>query len=113
MRSASSLPLRGPRGSATDHVYRLGSIVRVPYHGSLARITLSLGLARKVRTILEHEHFDIIHVHEPLLPMLPLVTLAQSRAVTIGTFHASWKQCRFYALGRPALCLSSRVSMAG
>jgi phosphatidylinositol alpha-mannosyltransferase len=58
-------------------------------HGSSARITLSLGLARKVGAILKREHFDVIHIHEPLLPMLPLVVLAQSRAATIGTFHAS------------------------
>jgi phosphatidylinositol alpha-mannosyltransferase len=83
--------------------YRLGSIVRVPYHGSWARITLSLGLTRKVRTILQRERFDIVHVHEPLLPMLPLVVLAQSRAATIGTFHAYWKRWRLYALGRPVL----------
>lgn len=88
---------------ATDHVYRLGSIVRVPYHGSLARITLSLGLRQKVRGILARERFDIIHTHEPLLPMLPLVVLGESRTVTVGTFHAYWKQCRFYALGRPIL----------
>jgi phosphatidylinositol alpha-mannosyltransferase len=84
-------------------MYRLGSIVRVPYHGSWARITLSLGLRRKVRTILEREHFDIVHVHEPLLPMLPLVVLAQSQAPTLGTFHAYWKHCRLYAIGRPVL----------
>jgi glycosyltransferase involved in cell wall biosynthesis len=88
---------------ATDHVYRLGSIVRVPYHGSLARITLSLGLRQKVRALLERERFDIIHVHEPLLPMLPLVVLGESRTVTVATFHAYWKRCRFYALGRPIL----------
>jgi phosphatidyl-myo-inositol alpha-mannosyltransferase len=53
-----------------DHVYRLGSIVRVPYHGSWARTTLSLGLSRKVQAVLQRERFDIIHVHEPLLPLL-------------------------------------------
>jgi phosphatidyl-myo-inositol alpha-mannosyltransferase len=84
-------------------LYRLGSIVRVPYHGSWARITLSLGLARKVRIILEREQFDVIHLHEPLLPMLPLIVLAQSQAITVGTFHAYWKNCRLYALGRPIL----------
>jgi phosphatidylinositol alpha-mannosyltransferase len=84
-------------------VYRLGSIVRVPYHGSWARITLSLGLACKVNAILEREHFDIIHVHEPLLPMLPLAVLVQAKAPTVGTFHAYWKHCRLYAVGRPFL----------
>ncbi len=86
-----------------NHVYRLGSVVRVPYHGSWARITLSFGLGRKVRTLLERERFDIVHLHEPLLPMLPLTVLTLSTAVNVGTFHAYWERCRLYALGRPLL----------
>jgi phosphatidylinositol alpha-mannosyltransferase len=88
---------------AANRVYRLGSIVRVPYHGSWARITLSLGLGRKVRTILERERFDVVHLHEPLLPALPLTVLALSQAANIGTFHAYWDRSLFYALGRPVL----------
>jgi phosphatidylinositol alpha-mannosyltransferase len=86
-----------------DRVYRLGSVVRVPYHGSWARITLSLGLRRKVRAILERERFDVVHLHEPLLPTLPLTVLALARAATVGTFHAYWDRSLFYALGRPLL----------
>lgn len=86
-----------------NHVYRLGSVVRVPYHGSLARITLSPGLGRKVREVLERERFDVVHLHEPLLPMVPLTVLAQSDAANVGTFHAYWDRSRFYALGRPLL----------
>jgi phosphatidylinositol alpha-mannosyltransferase len=86
-----------------DHVYRLGSVVRVPYHGSWARITLSLGLRRKVRAILERERFDLVHLHEPLLPTLPLTVLALTRVATVGTFHAYWDRSLFYALGRPLL----------
>ncbi len=103
-----SVRILAPSSASQEHldgrpVYRLGSIVRVPYHGSWARITLSLGLTRKVSDILRREHFDIIHIHEPLLPMLPLVVLAQAQAPTIGTFHAYWSRCRLYALGRPLL----------
>ena len=88
---------------AGDRVYRLGSVVRVPYHGSLARITLSLGLGGKVRAILERERFDVVHLHEPLLPTLPLTVLALTRTATVGTFHAYWDRSLFYALGRPLL----------
>ncbi|MBI3972380.1 MAG: glycosyltransferase family 4 protein [Chloroflexi bacterium] len=86
-----------------NHLYRLGSIVRAPYHGSLARITLSLGLGRKVRTILERERFDVVHIHEPLLPTLPLTVLSLATSAVVGTFHAYWDRSRFYALGRPLL----------
>ena len=93
---------------AANHVYRLGSIVRAPYHGSWARITLSVGLGRKVRAILDRERFDVVHLHEPLLPVLPLTVLMRSRAANVGTFHASWERSRLYAVGRPALELAAR-----
>jgi phosphatidylinositol alpha-mannosyltransferase len=103
-----SVRILAPSSASEEHlnghpVYRLGSIVRVPYHGSSARITLSLGLRRKVSEILEREQFDMIHLHEPLLPMLPLAVLAQAKAPTVATFHAYWKHCRLYAAGRPFL----------
>jgi phosphatidylinositol alpha-mannosyltransferase len=96
----------GSERLAGNHVWRLGSVVRVPYHGSLARITLSPGLGRKVREVLDRERFDVVHLHEPLLPMLPLTVLAHSEAANVGTFHAYWDRSRFYALGRPLLRLA-------
>jgi phosphatidylinositol alpha-mannosyltransferase len=86
-----------------NHVYRLGSIIRVPYHGSWARITLSVGLRWKVRTILRQEQFDLIHVHEPLLPMLPLVAVHEFNGPRFATFHASWDRSLLYAIGQPVL----------
>jgi phosphatidylinositol alpha-mannosyltransferase len=38
--------------------------------------------------MLENEKFDIVHVHEPLMPMLALTASRFSPSTTIGTFHA-------------------------
>jgi len=61
----------------------------VPASGSIARITLSPWLSTRVKAILEQEHFDIAHLHEPLMPMLCTTFLRLSDSPTVGTFHAS------------------------
>ena len=73
-----------------SNVYKVGSVVPIPANGSVARITLSLRLSGRVKRIMEEEKFDIIHIHEPLIPALPITVLRHSHSVTIGTFHAQY-----------------------
>jgi phosphatidylinositol alpha-mannosyltransferase len=75
--------------------------VSVPASGSLARISLSLTLGPPVRELLAKERFDIVHVHEPFMPVLPIHFLRYSEAVNVGTFHASREKRQFfYTWGR-------------
>lgn len=71
------------------HVYRVGHAVPIPSNGSTARVTLSPLVINKVRQFLDEEAFDVIHLHEPLAPVLPLATLLFSRSANVGTFHAA------------------------
>lgn len=71
-----------------------GTPTSVPANGSTARISFNPRLGRQVKAVLRHEQFDVVHVHEPLMPTLPLQVLRHSRAanpsvVNVGTFHAS------------------------
>ncbi len=66
----------------SDHVVPVG------ISGSKARITLSLSVYRNVKRILKDERFDVVHIHEPLVPTLPLFVLRHTQGVTVGTFHA-------------------------
>jgi len=61
----------------------------IPTSGSIARITISLTLTDKVKDVLNSEKFDIVHLHEPLAPTLCTTVLRLSKAVNIGTFHAT------------------------
>ena len=73
----------------------------LPVSGSLARISLSLTLAPAVRRILAEEAFDVVHVHEPFMPVLSIHFLRYSEAVNVGTFHATReKSYFFYRWGR-------------
>jgi len=69
-----------------------GSIAHVPFAGSVARITLSPRVYRRVKKILKQEQFDVIHLHEPMTPTLPLSVLRHvplsPQSVVVGTFHA-------------------------
>lgn len=90
-------------GRSVGNVYYLGRVTAVPANGSIARITLSLRLAKRVKQILRQEAFDVVHVHEPLLPVLPITVLRFSTALTIGTFHAFSRSNAGYFYGRPLL----------
>ncbi|MFH1485999.1 MAG: glycosyltransferase family 4 protein [Chloroflexota bacterium] len=75
----------------------------VPASGSVARISLSLRLAAPVKAILNAENFDIVHLHEPLVPLLPITVLRFSHSVNVGTFHAYHGSSRAYSYGRRLL----------
>ncbi len=78
------------------HVYRLGAAMPIPSNGSMARVTLSPLVINKVRQFLDREQFDVIHLHEPLAPVLPLAVLLFSKSANVGTFHAARTNNLFY-----------------
>lgn len=84
---AATSPEVGERDDG--HLYQLGTAIPIPSNGSTARVTLSPFIVNKVRAFLEREQFDVIHMHEPLAPMLPLTCLFYSQALNVGTFHAA------------------------
>src|SRR6185437_6220793 len=85
------------------HYYRLGVTVPVPSNGSTARITLSPFLSGKVKDFLQREEFDVVHLHEPLAPILPLIVLLHSKTVNVGTFHAARSSNLGYLYAKPIL----------
>jgi phosphatidylinositol alpha-mannosyltransferase len=71
------------------HIYRLGASIPFPSNGSTARVTVSPFVISKVRAFLEREQFDVVHVHEPLAPVLPMAALLFSKALNVATVHAA------------------------
>jgi len=86
---------------ADPHFYRIGGVVSVPVNDSVARISLSFNLSRRVSQILEDENFDVLHFHEPFMPALPMTVLRMSTTANVATFHAFAKSNVGYYYGRP------------
>jgi|SRR2546421_3220593 phosphatidylinositol alpha-mannosyltransferase len=83
-------PASGTKGKLTEkNILKMGRTTPIPINGSIARIMLDPSLVLRVRRVLQREHFDVLHVHEPLVPGLSLAALRCSRTLTVGTFHAS------------------------
>ena len=92
----------GLQRSSEGDVIRIGKGFSVPSNGSVGTITLSPRYVSQVQRVLDREHFDLLHFHEPFVPFLSLVVLRQSSSVNIATFHA-------YAGFSPAMELGKRT----
>lgn len=90
-------------GEPIPNFHSFGSVVRIPANGSVAHISISPDLRRRVKDLMAREKFDIVHGHEPLTPALTLAVLRYSRAATVGTFHAYGETSPHYFLARPVL----------
>jgi phosphatidyl-myo-inositol alpha-mannosyltransferase len=77
---------------------RVGSPICIPAGGSIARVSVSFRQGPMVAEMIRRERFDVVHVHEPMMPVVPANFLRYSDALNIGTFHAAQEGGnRFYA----------------
>jgi phosphatidylinositol alpha-mannosyltransferase len=79
---------------------RIGRPFPIPASDSVIRIPLSLHLAPAIKKVMAEEQFDVVHLHEPFMPMLCSATLRFSNTVNVGTFHAAQGKPG-YGFGRP------------
>lgn len=94
------------RAPADMHVINASSaIITVPFAGSIARVSLDPRVYRRTKRILQEGGYDVLHLHEPLMPLLPLAVLRHHdlvpHAICVGTFHACRQVSRAYYYGAP------------
>ena len=98
-----------PRDTSQPHrIVRIGRNVAVPYNGAENNLTIGLGLKEKLQDILDEEQFDLLHVHCPVSPVLPLIALRIARQPIVGTFHSTVTSDLAFRLFRKALLPSFR-----
>jgi len=66
----------------------IGKTVPIRLFNTQVRLSLNPFNVFKLRAIFRSENFDIVHIHEPFLPLTSLFSLMFSKSATIGTFHA-------------------------
>ena len=84
-------PVSGTSHHSIPNLIPMGAPVSVPIGGSVARISLSVWLAGRLRKSIETENFDIVHVHEPFAGALTLAVLSkrlQNNPLMVATFHS-------------------------
>ena len=100
-------------------VVRLGRNVVVPFNGAENNLTVGLNLAPKLAAIFAPggtAAFDVVHVHCPISPLLPLLAIEAAGAVgipVVGTFHTASDSDRMIRLfRRPLRDYAARLSHA-
>ncbi|HEX5581617.1 MAG TPA: glycosyltransferase family 4 protein [Gemmatimonadaceae bacterium] len=89
-----------PGGEELPNVVRIGDSLIAPANGSLARVTVGRGLRRAMRDAFERGRYDVVHVHAPLTPSLPMLAVEEARCALVGTFHAYFDYSVAYIFGR-------------
>ncbi|MFG3436881.1 glycosyltransferase family 4 protein [Nonomuraea sp. NPDC047897] len=99
------------------YVVGAGRAVPVPYNGSVARMSFGFLSAARVRRWVRDGHFEVLHIHEPLVPSLGVLACWAARGPIVATFHASWVRSRAIAVAEPLLRsalekLSGRIAVS-
>ena len=81
----------GGAGPLDRDVIRLGRSRVVLGGGSLRRMAGGLGVGGALRAALLRERLDVVHVHGPLTPVLPLLAVHHAASPLVGTFHEPYE----------------------
>ena len=93
-------PKEGRHAPPPDYVLPVGRSVIVPANASLPNIVLSPPAMLRMRRIFERERFDVVHVHEPLAPVLSAFALITAQCPVVATVHAAGEKLAWYPIGK-------------
>ena len=102
-------PCDGPPPAAW--VTALGASIPTASNGSVAPIAPDPAAALRTIRALRDEAFDVVHVHEPVVPGPSITALMSAEAPLVGTFHragAFWMAKTVSPIGRR---LASRLAL--
>jgi phosphatidylinositol alpha-mannosyltransferase len=86
-----------PGAVPEPNVIRLGRSQPVYFNQSQARVTLGRGIRRQLRKVLRLGRYDILHVHSPLTPVLPLLAIEEADCPVVVTFHTYFERSLKFA----------------
>jgi len=91
-------------------VIALGNSIPTAANGSMAPIAPDPSCALRTIAVLRDEHFDVLHLHEPLAPGPTVTSVAWASAPLVGTFHASGVSAAYRALRPLTRWLARRLT---
>lgn len=108
----------GAASAPTTDLVRVSGCVTLVIGGTDTPIGIDPRAWFRVARLVADERFDLLHVHEPLMPLVPWCAVLRSRRPVVGTFHAYREEGhRFYPRARALLAplmnrLSARVAVS-
>ncbi len=94
-----------------NYVVSAGRPVPIPYNGAVARILFGPLASSRVKQWIAQGEFDVLHIHEPAIPSLSLLTAWAADGPIVATFHAAAnKQKAIYAVGPILEAMLEKVS---
>lgn len=87
----------------------IGPSVQNAANGSMAPISPTSQAQLRTMRVLWDEKFDVIHLHEPLVPGPTVTALMLRSAPIVGTFHAAGEQALYKSLSSLARWFGSRI----
>jgi phosphatidylinositol alpha-mannosyltransferase len=79
---------RGEKGFV-DGVLRIGWNILVPFNRAFVDFAIGVSLKRQLKRAIRRLDLDIVHVHCPTAPTLPIFAVQVSDRPTVGTFHST------------------------
>ena len=86
-----------------EHVTSAGRAVPVRYNGAVARLAFGPVAMRRTRRWMRDGAFDLLHVHEPTVPSVSLMSLGMSTCPVVATTHNATPRLRAMAISEPVL----------
>lgn len=102
-------PCDGP--PPESFVTPLGNSLPTAANGSVASLAPDPSAALRTIRALNDEAFDVIHLHEPLVPGPTVTALLMHMAPIVGTFHAAGDSTSYRVLNRTARWAASRLDV--
>lgn len=90
----------------------LGASLPTAANGSVAPIAPDLPAQVRLIKALWNEEFDLLHLHEPLVPGIGITTVLMQAAPMIGTFHAAGRSSAYRWVNRGCRALRKRLALA-
>jgi len=69
-------------------VLHVGRQLPMTINGANLHVTVGWKMGRWLQRLEEKERFDLVHIHAPLDPILPLIAAKAMRTKKVGTFHS-------------------------
>lgn len=93
----------GPGRRSRGRIRAVGRSFGLPFNDSVAPLALSPLVHRRVARVLADFEPDVVHVHEPAVPMVSTSAVLASTAPVVATFHAWSERHAAYRGARPLL----------